>query len=95
MWHKGKPKQAQIIFGRAIILKSFDALLLQWSKQDAMEIAFREQFDRPLEFYAALYRYAELYSKIDFSRSAICSSATATGVAAPAINPNIKLTQKK
>ena len=73
--------------------KRFDALLLQWSKQDEMEIDFREQFDRPLEFYAALYRYAGLYSKIDFYEIGLLLFCNRYRCCCASFNPNIKLTQ--
>jgi len=75
--------------------KRFDALLLRSSKQDEMEIDFREQFDRPLEFYAALYRYAELYSKIDFNEIGHLLFCNRDKCCCASFNSNIKLTQKK
>ena len=75
--------------------KRFDALLLRSSKQDEMEIGFRERFDRPLEFYAALHRYAELYSKIDFNEIGHLLFCNRDKCCCAGFNSNIKLTQSQ
>ena len=60
-----------------------------------MEIGFRERFARPLECYAALHRYAELYGKIDFNEIGHLLFCNRDKCCCASFNSNIKLTQNQ
>ena len=69
----------------------FAALPLQWTKQDALEIDFPEQFDRPLEFYVARRRYSKMYSIMGFYEIGHLLSCNRDGSFYTGFNSDIEL----